>query len=176
VTRLGGGYPTEVALAIQPDGKILAGGLAAKGFALARYNPDGSLDPSFGQRGTATTAYPVQAFAVSVIALEDDGKIVAAGSATRYRRRGFDTVSGMYLARARYLPDGRLDPSFGRGGKLLAGPAEGNLDASFGKRGTVPTARLGVGPAIAFQADGKLIASGTQDGGPPGARRPRTSS
>jgi uncharacterized delta-60 repeat protein len=43
---------------IQPDGKIVAAGEAQVGstsaIALARYKPDGSLDPSFGNGGTVT--------------------------------------------------------------------------------------------------------------------------
>ena len=43
------------ALALQPNGKILLGGYSSSTFALARYNDDGTLDPSFGTGGIATT-------------------------------------------------------------------------------------------------------------------------
>ena len=50
------------ALALQPDGKIIAGGTLrlddnfyAGDFALARYNPDGSLDAAFGAGGKVVT-------------------------------------------------------------------------------------------------------------------------
>ena len=65
------GLPTDLGLAsddtvtdlvLQPDGKIVAGGTAgrtgAKVFALARYNVNGTLDPSFGTGGTKTTHFP----------------------------------------------------------------------------------------------------------------------
>ena len=51
------------AVAVQADGKIVVAGLAARtgplgadnDFALARYNTDGTLDPSFGGDGLVTT-------------------------------------------------------------------------------------------------------------------------
>src|SRR5690349_6759364 len=46
-------------VAVQPDGKIVAAGVAFNGsdndFALARYNPDGSLDAGFGADGKVVT-------------------------------------------------------------------------------------------------------------------------
>src|SRR5713101_3778201 len=47
------------ALALQADGKVLVAGSSDRGlgsdFALVRYNPDGSLDPTFGTDGKVTT-------------------------------------------------------------------------------------------------------------------------
>jgi uncharacterized delta-60 repeat protein len=59
VTTAIGNYAGAVSLAIQPDGKAVAGGWSNGGpsFALARYNDDGSLDLSFGEGGVRT--YPV---------------------------------------------------------------------------------------------------------------------
>ena len=59
VTTAIGNYAGAVSLAIQPDGKAVAGGWSNGGpsFALARYNDDGSQDPSFGEGGVRT--YPV---------------------------------------------------------------------------------------------------------------------
>ena len=56
-----GNYAGAVSLALQPDGKAIAGGWSNAGpsFALARYNDDGSLDSSFGDGGVRT--YPVGA-------------------------------------------------------------------------------------------------------------------
>jgi uncharacterized delta-60 repeat protein len=56
VTTAIGGYSGAVSLALQPDGKVIAGGWANAGpsFALARYNDDGSLDTSFGNGGVRT--------------------------------------------------------------------------------------------------------------------------
>jgi uncharacterized delta-60 repeat protein len=70
-------------MALQTDGKIVVAGHAGVGvwqddFALARYNPDGSLDNTFSGDGQQTTdfGYDNDAFAV---ALQGDGKLVAAG-------------------------------------------------------------------------------------------------
>ena len=50
-----GGHDNGEALAVQPDGKILVGGKASfpgsDAVGVARLNPDGSLDTSFGHGG-----------------------------------------------------------------------------------------------------------------------------
>jgi len=101
------------AVALQPDGKIIAAGYAANGeedeFALVRYNSDGSLDTSFGTNGKVTT--PVSDGRADSVAVQSDGKIVAAGSA-------FDGSHHDFLV-IRYNPDGSLDSSYGDGGKVL---------------------------------------------------------
>lgn len=131
------------ALAIQPDGKIVAAGYAftpvlQSDFALARYNADGALDSSFGVGGKVTTdffGFFDQAFAVTI---QPDGKIVAAGSASLdIRHVGF----GM----ARYNSDGSLDASFGSGGKVIT--------QFFGEGDGAS--------AIAVLPGGKLLAAGS---------------
>jgi uncharacterized delta-60 repeat protein len=90
------------AIAMQPDGKIVASGSASRGgasnLALARYNTDGSLDTTFGSGGKVTSTLG-RALAV---ALQADGKI-AVGT--------FGPV-----ALARFNADGSLDTTFGSGG------------------------------------------------------------
>src|SRR5688572_25162703 len=108
------------AVAIQPDGKIvIAGSLfdasntqaADNDFALARYTPDGVLDPTFGVGGLVTTKFvPNSSDAIRAVAIQSDGRIVAAGNSQLGGSEQF--------ALARYLPDGTLDPSFGTGGKM----------------------------------------------------------
>jgi uncharacterized delta-60 repeat protein len=79
-------------------------------FALARYNPDGSLNGSFGVEGKVDTQDPRAAGAWSA-ALQPDGKLVVAGGIV-----------------ARYDSNGSLDPSFGSNGKVaLAGNAFGRV-------------------------------------------------
>jgi uncharacterized delta-60 repeat protein len=128
------------AVALQPDGKLVGGGWAGNDFSLARYNPDGSLDPSFGDGGTVRTNFANGA-AESVddidgIALQPDGKIVAVGG------------SNGDFALARYNPDGSLDSSFGTGGLVVTDFGTGNARA----RG------------VALQADGKIVVAGTTGG------------
>jgi uncharacterized delta-60 repeat protein len=77
------------ALAISPDGKLVAVGRAVKSgegfnFGLARYNTDGTLDVSFGIGGKVTTDF----FGIddwpNAVAIQPDGKIVAAGSSSAF--------------------------------------------------------------------------------------------
>jgi uncharacterized delta-60 repeat protein len=132
-------------LALQPDGKIVAAGMAnvsrGYGFALARYNSDGTLDISFGTGGLATTDFGLldqgfsNAYAAS-LAVQPDGGFVAAGRA--YFNGGFH--SGL----ARYKSDGTLDDSFGTGGKVTAdfqGPDDYDQFS-----------------AVVVQPDGKIVA------------------
>ena len=66
------------AVAVQEDGKIVAVGTAGSDFALARYNPNGSLDPSFSGDGKQTTDFGAREGA-SGVAIQGDGKMVVAG-------------------------------------------------------------------------------------------------
>jgi uncharacterized delta-60 repeat protein len=100
-------------LVVQPDGEVVVGGGADygdRGFILGRFEPDGTLDPSFGNQGIVQTPFPDSFGFVDATALQADGKIVVAG----------DTYGGAnYLAQftiARYTSAGALDPSFGKGG------------------------------------------------------------
>jgi len=108
-------------LAIQPDGKILVAGMSdverGYGFALVRYNRDGTLDAGFGTGGKVTTDFGLldQGFSVALansVAVEPSGRIVAAGRI--YIDGGFH--SGL----ARYNSNGTLDASFGTGGRVTA--------------------------------------------------------
>ena len=78
-------------------------------FALARYNPDGTLDHSFGGDGIVTTDLGTASDGISDVALQPDGKIVAVGSTEQD------------AALARYNPDGTLDPTFGSSGTVIGG-------------------------------------------------------
>jgi uncharacterized delta-60 repeat protein len=82
-TGIGGGDDAG-ALVLQPDGKLVAAGRAcanfACDFALARYLPDGSLDPTFGVEGKVTTDLGGDNQAGALV-LQPDGKLVVAGGA-----------------------------------------------------------------------------------------------
>lgn len=137
-----GGQSYAQAVAIQPDGKILAAGgawEALTSFALARYNPDGSLDTSFGSFGRATTAIGLGSSA-NAMQLQPDGRIVTAGY---YDYTNFSgTVFGFALAR--HNADGSLDNSFGTGGKVTT---------AIGSSEDFAT-------GLALQADEKIVAVG----------------
>ena len=86
------------ALAVQPDGKrILVGSIFAPStgldFALARFNPDGSLDAGFGTAGRTTTDFSRNDDTAYAVALQADGKIVVAGVS------GYSSTDNFVLAR-----------------------------------------------------------------------------
>jgi uncharacterized delta-60 repeat protein len=88
-------------LAIQPDGKIVAGGRSTTGdagpdFMLARYGADGTLDSSFAGDGIQINGFGPGSGAHAV-ALRPDGKTTLVG------------MSGLDFALARYNADGSLD-------------------------------------------------------------------
>ncbi len=108
------GLSSAAATVRQPDGQIVAIGTdrghGSADFALARYNPDGSLDTSFSGNGRQTTDFGGGDDANGV-ALQGDGKIVVAGTTTATGEGDF--------ALARYNPDGSLDTSFSGDGKQI---------------------------------------------------------
>jgi uncharacterized delta-60 repeat protein len=67
------------AVAIQPDGKILAAGSVGDDFALARYNADGTLDTAFGSGGLVTTDFDNNDEFARALSIQSDGKIVLGG-------------------------------------------------------------------------------------------------
>ena len=126
-----GGGDGAHALAIQADGKIVVAGFSFSSsdptftdFALARYNPDGTLDATFNATGTVLTDFRTQDDAATGLAIQSDGKIVAAGTS--------DTPeTSDDFALARYNPDGTLDATFNATGTVLTDVSgSGNGDAA----------------------------------------------
>jgi uncharacterized delta-60 repeat protein len=141
-TAIGADDASASALALQPDGKLVAAGGSKNGsiylFALARYNPNGSLDTSFNDTGTVTTAIGDDGDDVAyALALQPDGKLVAAGFSFNYQ------TGARVFALVRYNPSGSLDTSFGGTGKVTT--AIGGDNAAY---------------ALALQPDGELVAAG----------------
>jgi uncharacterized delta-60 repeat protein len=136
-------------LLILPDGKILISGSIElpssydTSFALLRFNSDGSVDSSFGNGGIVTTNVGPDDDYAYAIALQSDGKIVAAG------RRGihFNPTEQRkgHVALARYNPDGSLDATFGNGGKVENDFGQGLESYAI---------------QLMIQPDGKLIIAG----------------
>jgi len=73
------------ALVLQTDGKLVALGTSVGHFALVRYRPDGSLDTDFGANGRVVTTFGASEFA-NALALQPDGRLVAAGGVQHGRR------------------------------------------------------------------------------------------
>ena len=191
-----GGSSEAKAVVVQPDGKVVVVGATFRDFAvaLARYNPNGTLDTSFSGDGRQTTDFGV----ANAVALQADGKIVVVGS--------IDSS----FALARYNPNGSLDTSFSGDGKQttgIGGSSEdeatgvaiqgngkivvvgtatdpstganpkfalarynpnGSLDTSFsgdGKQTTDFGATRDGATGVALQGDGKIVAVGAADSG-----------
>jgi uncharacterized delta-60 repeat protein len=158
-------------LVVQSDGKILVAGTASSlhgpsQFALARLNADGTFDSTFGTKGLVLTSFNnagsnfrVDASA-SAVALQSDGKIVVAGSATYTWLGKILPPSGFTLftdfAVARYDASGHLDKGFGNGGEVVT---------SFGH--TVPGHGQDHASGIVVQKDGKIVVAGTAIGETP---------
>jgi uncharacterized delta-60 repeat protein len=107
------------ALVIRPDGKIVVAGSsggAVSDFALARLNANGSPDTSFDDDGRLTTDFDGSSEEVTAVAIQADGKIVAAGY-TGQHGYGFHAFD---FALSRYGADGSLDPAFDGDGKLTS--------------------------------------------------------
>ena len=127
------------AVKLQPGGKILAAGFAQgffNGFALVRFNADGSPDTSFGYKGAATGIGMIFGCAYA-LDLQPDGKIILAGFAS------------MPIKEAEFA--------------LVRVDADGDLDETFGSQGLVQTDFLGgsdVAFGVAVQPDGMILAAG----------------
>ncbi len=133
-TPIGSGSDLAQGVAIQ-GGKIVAAGYTSVGsshdFAVVRYNTDGTLDTTFNGTGKVTTPIGSGSDLAHAVAIQTDGRIVAAGTASA---NGFAIV--------RYNDDGTLDTTFNGTGKFTTG---GPGDTAYG---------------IGIQADGKLLATG----------------
>jgi uncharacterized delta-60 repeat protein len=109
------------AITLQPDGKILAAGYAYNGnnsgFAVARYNTDGSLDDTFSDDGKQTTILNSSSAFVNCILVQDDGKIILCGV------NSHDTPSSSFMF-VRYDANGNLDNSFGSQGVSFISPGD----------------------------------------------------
>lgn len=102
-------------VAVQPDGKVVVLGSTGQSgtgrdFAVLRYLPTGTLDPSFGSGGKVIVPFGPGADTGSGVVLQG-GKILVVGSSYQGGATGYD------FAVARLNSDGSLDTSFGSGGK-----------------------------------------------------------
>lgn len=136
------------ALAVQADGRILAGGYAgdsfpSRDFAISRHLDDGALDPGFGEGGRIRVDFGGNEDEVGDLVALADGSVLAAGTTWVNGQRRFVV--------ARYLGDGQPDVGFGTGGRVLIDP---------GQIGTEPV-------SLVVRPDGRILVAGTVRG--PGA-------
>ena len=153
----GGQYPTQTGGLVQlPIGSIVVARWCYLGpptdnhtaMCLKRFTPSGQPDLSFGAGGQATvdfpsgdTRFPFDVIGVVSVALQPDGKVLAAAPCA------FATYSGPVCV-ARFLANGSLDPSFNSGGSMP---------------GTFKLTFFGVSftsNPIALQSNGKIIITG----------------
>lgn len=130
---------------VQPDGKIIVAGSSMTGFAIVRYNSNGTLDNTFGNGGKQETSFKDdihnEICTGNAATLQPDGKILMAGEAV---------IKGLHgdFAVLRYNSNGTLDTTFGKGGKVTTSVSDYENHAY----------------AIAVQADGKILVSGDANG------------
>ncbi|MDZ4255531.1 MAG: putative Ig domain-containing protein [Sulfuritalea sp.] len=156
-TAIGASNDYGYSVAVQPDGKILLAGQSYSGssgsyasiasiegssspiwtIGLVRYNPDGSLDTTFSSDGKLTTTFGSNNTYGQSVVVQDDGKILVAGS------------TGGNFALLRYNADGSFDTSFDADGGLTTDIGFGSSD--YGK-------------AVAVQADGGILVAGSSNG------------
>lgn len=146
-TTLGMSLDGAQAMKIQPDGKIILAGSSIinlpsySDFALIRFNTDGTFDNTFGTNGVVTTSIGSFHDRAYAIALQTDGKIIAAG-------RTVDTSSAYKFAVIRYDSDGSVDSTFGTNGTVTTSFI--NNDAGI--------------TAMTLQQNGKIVVTGGTDG------------
>lgn len=137
ITDIDGSHTGAEDVAIQADGKILVAGDLGWDFALARYNPDGTLDTGFGADGQVTTDFGASHDEAYGVVIQTDGKILVAGAS-------YVPSTGWDFALARYNSDGTLDNSFGTDGKVT----------------TDFTASGDSAEELVIQDDGKIVVAG----------------
>ncbi|MEO6259268.1 MAG: hypothetical protein ABIP63_02925 [Thermoanaerobaculia bacterium] len=181
-----GGYDGATVL-LPPDGKIVVVGtlanftVAPPALLIARYNPDGLPDSSFGAGGRVT--YPINDRTyISAAALQADGKIVVAKGSqgiARFNSDGtldqsfainevapFGSVFYSYSSAVLIQSDGRIVGIGGPDFSLSRFHADGSADSAFGTAGRARfTINVGgtidaQASAAALQPDGKIVVAG----------------
>jgi uncharacterized delta-60 repeat protein len=169
-----GDWAFAEAVALESDGKLVVGGVSYQGdpsvlseFTLARYNPDGSLDTSFGTEGITNTVIPEPSNPTpwwsgpDALAVLPGGKILAAGGSA-WQNGSLHPPFVSLFALAQYTPAGSLDPTFGDGGIVQTefGGAEGGRIGGIAvrpDRKIVVSDGFGFGMGLArYKPDGSL--------------------
>jgi uncharacterized delta-60 repeat protein len=134
-------------LEVLPDGKILATGYARVGsgsqneLVVARFRPDGDLDPTFASGGIFRSDPTNASDKGEALQIQPDGKIVVAG----VHGETISDSSDIWLLRL--TPEGKLDPTFGTAGETVVSVSPEGDQA----RG------------LALQSDGRPVIVGSAD-------------
>ena len=141
-TDNGGNGDFGMALALQPDGRIVVAGYTTNGtnsdFLLLRYNSDGTPDSSFNSGGIVVTPLGGGDDTAAGVAVQSDGGIVVAGTTWNGTDNDFAVV--------RYTSAGALDTTFNLTGKVVT-DFGGNLNESVS--------------GMALQGSGRIVVAGT---------------
>ena len=135
-----GGIDFAEAAALQPDGKIVLAGHTDANFdiAVARFNPDGSLDASFDPGGTDGPGKKIFGYGsfdiANAVLVQPDGKIVVAGNAN----------GSQMMTVTRLNPNGSLDTTF---------DGDGTATIDFGSLADLANDAV-------LQSDGKFVVAG----------------
>ena len=143
ITAVGPRHDRPSAVAVQPDGKILVAGFCLDiGLCATRYNPDGTLDASFGGTGKLPQVFvPNAANVTPSLALLPGGKFLLAGTC-------FDLGDNDFCV-FRFNADGSVDNTFAASGSTIT-PIGSAHDRAR---------------AILTQPDGKIVVAGTCNNG-----------
>jgi uncharacterized delta-60 repeat protein len=151
-----------------PDGGIV---LAAGG-TLTKVNSTGQVDESFGVGGTLTPAVPKDgSLEIAGMTVDSQGRLLVAGTlhspfAMKEASESFGNGNGGTVETAeviRFLPDGSLDPTFGKGGVV---ETDLNLPAPTDKRGRqlLPRAWVSVTGIAVDSSDRVILTGGVSNG------------
>ena len=149
-TDFAGAFDAAASVALQPDGRMVVAGRAATAggndnFALARYNTNGGIDETLSGDGKQTTDF-IGGDSAHGVALQADGRIIAAGTAQS------GSAGSANFGVARYTAGGALDSTFSGNGRAMTDFAGGS-DA---------------GLSVALQPNGAIVvAGGASTGSPP---------
>jgi uncharacterized delta-60 repeat protein len=114
-----GANDTGFTVEVLPNGKILAAGWAEEApgqtrhMAIARYKPNGALDPTFSGDGKATVMMPYTSFVYDVLVLADDSLILLGEIWDTSDNEPDDA------AMVRLKPNGTVNEDFGDQGKVI---------------------------------------------------------
>jgi uncharacterized delta-60 repeat protein len=180
---VGGNYPFETRIAIQPDEKIILAATGGKTSVLiTRFFRNGSVDSSFATDGLDLSP---QLARIGAVAVDSEGRILVSGA-----RIQDATFSSSQTFVSRLTATGQMDATFGangivlipggglgaalaiqRDGKVLVGGANivarllvsGQFDTSFGTNGMVALPDVMEPQSIAIQSDDHLVVAGYFD-------------
>jgi uncharacterized delta-60 repeat protein len=128
------------ALARQPNARlVVVGGAGSSAFGIVRLKAGGALDATFGTGGKVRLRFRPGSQAAQAVLIQPDKRIVVAGYSFK------DGTNDSDFAVARLLPSGKLDPSFGVGGKVLTDFTGASNDRGLG---------------AVLQPDGKIVVCG----------------